>query len=82
METEKYTLLPSCSQHAPNLIMVAACDGASSTGQIGNEVARLITKRYPDKVRMCCLAAVMAGSELYLRIFRDAKAVIGINGCH
>ncbi len=76
-----YTLLPSCSKYAPNLIIVAACDGASSTGQIGNEVARLLTKRFPNLVRMCCLAAVAAGSETHLRIFRDAKAVIAINGC-
>jgi len=81
MSTKGYTLLPSCSKYAPNLIIVAACDGASSTGQIGNEVARLLTKRYPRLVRMCCLAAVAAGSELHLRIFRDARAVIAINGC-
>jgi hypothetical protein len=24
-----YTLLPECSRYAPNLIIVAACDGAS-----------------------------------------------------
>jgi uncharacterized metal-binding protein len=76
-----YTLLPSCSKYAKDLIIVAACDGASSTGQIGNEVARILTKTYPDKVRMCCLAAVAAGSKVHLKIFRDAKAVIAINGC-
>ncbi len=76
-----YTLLPSCSKYAPNLIIVAACDGASSTGQIGNEVARMLTKKYPNLVRMCCLAAVAAGSKIHLKIFRDAKAVIAINGC-
>ena len=77
----KYTLLPSCSKYAPNLIIVAACDGASSVGQIGNEVARILTKKYPNLVRMCCLAAVAAGSKIHLKIFRDAKAVIAINGC-
>ena len=77
----EYTLLPSCSKYAPNLIIIAACDGASSVGQVGNEVARIITKRYPHLVRMCCLAAVAAGSDLHLRIFRDARAVIAINGC-
>jgi uncharacterized metal-binding protein len=40
-----------------------------------------LTMKYPDKVRMCCLAALAAGSELHLKIFRDAKAVIAINGC-
>jgi uncharacterized metal-binding protein len=78
---KSYTLLPSCSKYAPNLIIVAACDGASSTGQIGNEVARILTKTYPNLVRMCCLAAVAAGSKIHLKIFRDARAVIAINGC-
>lgn len=80
-KNNKYTLLPHCSKYAPNLVIVATCDGASSVGQVGNEVARMLTKKYPDKVRMCCLAAVAAGSELHLRIFRDAKAVVAINGC-
>ncbi|MEB2792981.1 MAG: putative zinc-binding protein [Caldisphaeraceae archaeon] len=77
----KYSLLPSCSKYAPNLIIVATCDGASSTGQVGNEVARILTKSYPSLVRMCCLAAVAAESELHSKIFHDAKAVIAINGC-
>jgi len=81
MSEKKFTLLPHCSTYAPNLIIVAACDGASSTGQIGNEVARILTNRYPQLVRMCCLSAVGAGSQLHLKIFRDAKAVIAINGC-
>jgi len=80
-EKKRYTLLPSCSKYAPDLIIVAACDGASSTGQIGNEVARILTKRYHNLVRMCCLAAVAAGSKLHVKIFRDARAVIAINGC-
>jgi len=74
-------LLPYCSTYAPNLIIVAACNGASSTGQIGNEVARLLTNTYPQLVRMCCLSAIAAGSHLHLKIFHDAKAVIAINGC-
>jgi len=79
--SSRYTLLPKCHEYAPKLIIVAVCDGASSTGQIGNEVARLLTKRYPDRVRMCCLSAVAAGSQVHLRIFREARAVIAINGC-
>ena len=58
--TGKYQLLPSCATHAENLIIVATCDGASTVGQIGNEVARRLTKRFPDLVRMCCLSAVAA----------------------
>jgi uncharacterized metal-binding protein len=77
----KYQLLPHCGTHAEKLIIVAACDGASSTGQIGNEVARRLTKAYPDGVRMCCLSAIGAGSKTHLGIFKKAKAVIAINGC-
>jgi uncharacterized metal-binding protein len=76
-----YQLLPHCATHAENLIIVVACDGASSVGQVGNEVARLLTKRYPDRVRMCCLSAVAAGSKTHIEIFAKAKAVIAINGC-
>ncbi|MCC6029571.1 MAG: putative zinc-binding protein [Candidatus Korarchaeum sp.] len=60
---------------------MATCDGASSVGQIGNEVARMLTKEFPDKVRMCCLSAVAAGSKTHLDIFRKTRAVLAINGC-
>jgi uncharacterized metal-binding protein len=76
-----YQLLPHCATHAKDLIIVATCDGASSTGQIGNEVARRLTKTYPNMVRMCCLPAVAAGSKTHIDIFKNAKAVIAINGC-
>jgi uncharacterized metal-binding protein len=79
--SSKYQLLPHCNTHAKDLIIVATCDGASSTGQIGNEVARRLTKKYPDMVRMCCLSAVAAGSKTHVDIFQNAKAVIAINGC-
>jgi uncharacterized metal-binding protein len=77
----RYQLLPHCATHAKDLIIVATCDGASSTGQIGNEVARRLSKTYPDTVRMCCLSAVAAGSKTHVDIFKNAKAVIAINGC-
>jgi len=81
LESNKYQLLPACSQYAKDLIIVATCDGASSTGQIGNEVARRLTKKFPNIVRMCCLSALASGSQLYQNIFENAKAVIAINGC-
>jgi len=81
MGSRGYTLLPKCHEYAPSLIVVAACDGASSTGQIGNEVSRLLTNRYPGLVRMCCLSAVAAGSQIHLKIFREARAVVAVNGC-
>ena len=49
--------------------------------QIGNEVARRLTKKFPDLVRMCCLSAVAAGSKVHIDIFKKARAVIAINGC-
>lgn len=79
--SSRYQLLPHCATHAKDLIIVATCDGASSTGQIGNEVARRLTKTYPNMVRMCCLSAVAAGSKTHIDIFKNAKAVIAINGC-
>jgi uncharacterized metal-binding protein len=30
---------------------------------------------------MCCLSAVAAGSKTHLDIFKNAKAVIAVNGC-
>jgi uncharacterized metal-binding protein len=79
--SSRYQLLPHCATHAKDLIIVATCDGASSTGQIGNEVGRRLTKTYPNTVRMCCLSAVGAGSKTHIDIFKSAKAVIAINGC-
>ncbi|MEM0004976.1 MAG: putative zinc-binding protein [Desulfurococcaceae archaeon] len=81
MSGSRYQLLPHCATHAKDLVIVATCDGASTVGQIGNEVARRLTKKYPDSVRMCCLSAVGAGSETHIKVFREAKAVIVINGC-
>jgi uncharacterized metal-binding protein len=77
----RYQLLPRCATYAENLIVVATCDGASTVGQVGNEVARRLTKKFPDIVRMCCLSAVAAGSKVHVDIFRRARAVIVINGC-
>jgi uncharacterized metal-binding protein len=79
--SSRYQLLPHCATHTKDLIIVATCDGASSTGQIGNEVGRRLTKTYPNTVRMCCLSAVGAGSKTHIDIFKSAKAVIAINGC-
>jgi uncharacterized metal-binding protein len=40
-----------------------------------------LTKTSPNLVRMCCLSAVAAGSKTHLDIFKNAKAVIAVNGC-
>jgi uncharacterized metal-binding protein len=53
--SSRYQLLPHCATHAKDLIIVATCDGASSTGQIGNEVGRRLTKTYPILIRLECV---------------------------
>jgi len=86
MEETKYevnknwNLLPSCGKEATNLDIIFACDGAASVGQVGNEVAKDLTNRGVG-ARMCCTAAVGAGSEVHVNIGKNAKRVIVINGC-
>ena len=77
---QNWNLLPSCGKEAQNLDIIFACDGAASVGQVGNEVARNLTKRGVG-ARMCCTAAVGAGSETHVNIGKNAKRVIVINGC-
>ncbi len=79
MKDEKWTLLPSCAKEAENLYIVLACDGASSVGQVGNEVAKKLTVDHD--ARMCCLAAVAAGSPVHVKIAEKSKKLIVINGC-
>ncbi|MGC9101238.1 MAG: putative zinc-binding protein [Caldisericum sp.] len=75
-----FKLLPSCGKEAANLDIIFACDGASSVGQVANEVAKDLTMRGVG-ARMCCTAAVGAGSEAHVNIGKNAKRVIVINGC-
>ena len=77
---KNWNLLPSCGKEAANLDIIFACDGAASVGQVGNEVAKDITNR-GVRARMCCTAAVGAGSEVHVNIGKNAKRVIVINGC-
>ena len=77
---KNWNLLPSCGKEATNLDIIFACDGAASVGQVGNEVAKDLTNR-GVVARMCCTAAVGAGSEVHVNIGKNAKRVIVINGC-
>jgi uncharacterized metal-binding protein len=77
---KNWNLLPSCGKEATNLDIIFACDGAASVGQVGNEVAKDLTNRGIG-ARMCCTAAVGAGSEVHVNIGKNAKRVIVINGC-
>jgi uncharacterized metal-binding protein len=45
--SSKYQLLPHCATHAKDLIIIATCDGTSSTGQIGNEVTSEVNQDIP-----------------------------------
>lgn len=80
MNKEKYDLLPSCSKEANNLDIILACDGASTVGQIGHEVAVRLTKN-GNGARMCCITAVGAGSKTHIDIAKNARKLILINGC-
>ncbi len=73
-------MLPHCSKEANNLDIKLACDGASSVGQVGHEVAVRLTKN-GNGARMCCVTAIGAGSKSHIDIARNAKRLIVINGC-
>ena len=80
MDKEKWQLLPSCGKEAEGLDIILACDGASSVGQVGHEVAVKLTKEV-EGARMCCITAVGAGSQPHIEIARKARKLIIINGC-
>jgi len=80
MNKEKYQLLPHCAKEANNLDIILACDGASTVGQIGHEVAVKLTKN-GEGARMCCITAIGAGSKTHIDIAKNAKRLIAINGC-
>lgn len=80
MNKEKYQLLPHCSKEASNLDIILACDGASTVGQIGHEVAVRLTKN-GEGARMCCVTAIGANSKTHVDIAKNARRLIAINGC-
>lgn len=81
MNEKNYQLLPGCAEEAEGLDIILACDGASSVGQIGHEVAVKLTKENPKSARMCCITAVAAGSKIHVGIAEKARRLIVINGC-
>lgn len=80
-KNKNWQVLPGCSKEAKNLDIILACDGASSVGQIGHEVAVKLTKENPDSARMCCITAVGANSKVHVDIAKKARRLIVINGC-
>jgi uncharacterized metal-binding protein len=80
MDEKSWNLLPRCQKEAENLDIIFACDGAASVGQVANYVAIDLTNRNIG-ARMCCTAAIGAGSETHINIAKRAKRVIVINGC-
>lgn len=76
-----YQILPECAKDAEGLDIILTCDGASSVGQVGHEVAVKLTKENPNSARMCCITAVGAGSKLHVEIAQKARRLIVINGC-
>jgi uncharacterized metal-binding protein len=80
MPKDKWQILPHCASEADNLDIIVTCDGASSVGQVGNEVAIKLTKEH-ESARMCCLSAIAAGSKVHQDIAKKARKLIVINGC-
>ncbi len=80
MNAKNYQLLPSCGKEAEGLDIILACDGASSVGQVGHEVAVFLTKKR-EQARMCCITAVGANSKVHIGIAQKARKLIVINGC-
>ncbi|MGC8765090.1 MAG: putative zinc-binding protein [Brevinematia bacterium] len=81
MPKENWQKLPMCHKEAEKLSIILVCDGAASVGQVGHEVGVKLTKDMPEEARMCCLAAVAAGSKPHVEIAQKAKRLIAINGC-
>ena len=77
---QEFRRLPACAVDTEKLDIIFACDGAASVGQVGNRVAIDLTNA-GGSARMCCTAAVGAGSEQHVNIGKRAKRVIVINGC-
>lgn len=80
MAEDNFQILPHCGTEAEGLDIILACDGASSVGQVGHEVAVKLTKEV-EGARMCCITAVGAGSQQHIDIARKARKLIVINGC-
>ncbi|MGB9856729.1 MAG: putative zinc-binding protein [Dictyoglomaceae bacterium] len=80
MPKSNWQILPHCASEAENLDIIVVCDGASSVGQVGNEVAIKLTKEN-EKARMCCMTAIAAGSKVHQDIAKKARKLIVINGC-
>ncbi len=81
MGKENWQKLPLCHKEAENLDIILVCDGAASVGQVGHEVGVKLNKEKPERARMCCTAAIAAGSQVHVDIARRAKRLIAINGC-
>ncbi|MGQ9666478.1 MAG: putative zinc-binding protein [Anaerolineae bacterium] len=76
----EFRRLSACGVDTEKLDIIFACDGAASVGQVGNRVAIDLTNA-GSRARMCCTAAVGAGSEQHVNIAKRARSVIVINGC-
>jgi uncharacterized metal-binding protein len=60
-------------------IMILACSGASSVGQLSNQAAVELTHEGFGK--MICLAAVGAHLGSFVQAARKAKSMVAIDGC-
>ena len=79
-QEKNHRILPLCAKEAEKLNIILACDGTTSVGQFGHQVAVNPTNAHQD-ARMCCITAVAAESKAHVDIARRAKKLIIINGC-
>jgi len=65
-----------CGNELP---LVLACSGGSSTGQLSNEVARVLTVE--GKGQMYCMAGLAGQVEPIMERIRTAEKVVVVDGC-
>ncbi len=80
MPKSNWQILPHCAEGAEDLDIILVCDGTSSVGQVGNEVAKKLTKE-KENAGMCRMTAIAVGSEVHINIAKKAKKLIIINEC-
>ncbi len=78
-KTVEKKLLEACHKAAEHSDMIWVCGGASNVGLIAHEAGILLTNG--GNGRMCCTAAIGAGSVVHAEIALKAKRNIVINGC-
>ena len=62
-------------------VVIVSCSGASNTGDIADELARVLVEENPAEYDMLCLAAYAIKRPPSLKKVSEAKSIIVIDGC-